>query len=75
MESEAPIGDADVAMIAVDLLQGMLDRMDVRATAEAVPYRGVLDVGQDAPLVINIEGDDLGILIGRPPRRWPRSNT
>ena len=27
--------------------------------------RGVLDVGQDAPLVINIEGDDLGILIGR----------
>ena len=63
--SEAPIGDADVAMIAVDLLQGMLDRMDVRATAEAVDYRGVLDVGQDPPLVINIEGDDLGILIGR----------
>ena len=60
-----PIGDADVAMIAVDLLQGMLDRMDVRATAEAVEYRGVLDVGQDPPLVINIEGDDLGILIGR----------
>ena len=51
--------------IAVDLLQGMLDRMDVRATAEAVPYRGVFDVGQDAPLVLNIEGDDLGILIGR----------
>ena len=65
MESESPIGDADVAMIAVDLLQGMLDRMDVRATAEAVAYRGVLDVGQDPPLVINIEGDDLGILIGR----------
>ena len=65
MESAAPIGDADVAMIAVDLLQGMLDRMDVRATAEAVDYRGVLDVGQDPPLVINIEGDDLGILIGR----------
>ena len=63
--SEAPMGDADVAMIAVDLLQGMLDRMDVRATAEAVDYRGVLDVGQDPPLVINIEGDDLGILIGR----------
>ena len=62
---ETPIGDADVAIVAVDLLQGMLDRMDVRATAEAVDYRGVLDVGQDAPLVINIEGDDLGILIGR----------
>ncbi len=65
MAPETPIGDADVAMIAVDLLQGMLDRMDVRATAEAVDYRGVLDVGQDPPLVINIEGDDLGILIGR----------
>ena len=65
MAPETPIGDTDVAMIAVDLLQGMLDRMDVRATAEAVDYRGVLDVGQDPPLVINIEGDDLGILIGR----------
>ena len=65
MVSETPIGDADVVMIAVDLLQGMLDRMDVRATAEAVDYHGVLDVGQDPPLVINIEGDDLGILIGR----------
>jgi spoIIIJ-associated protein len=65
MAAETPMGDADVAMIAVDLLQGMLDRMDVRATAEAVDYRGVLDVGQDPPLVINIEGDDLGILIGR----------
>ena len=65
MAPETPIGDADVAIVAVDLLQGMLDRMDVRATAEAVDYRGVLDVGQDPPLVINIEGDDLGILIGR----------
>jgi spoIIIJ-associated protein len=63
--AQTPAGDVDVAELAVELLQGMLDRMDVRATAEAVPYRGVLDVGQDAPLVLNIEGDDLGILIGR----------
>ncbi len=39
--------------------------MDVRAKVQVVEYRGVLDAGQDAPLVLNIEGEDLGILIGR----------
>ncbi len=43
----------------------MLDRMDVRAKVQVVEYRGVLDAGQDPPLVLNIEGEDLGILIGR----------
>ena len=51
--------------MAADLLQGMLDRMGVNATVQTVEYRGVLDEGQDAPIVLNIEGDDLGILIGR----------
>jgi spoIIIJ-associated protein len=35
------------------------------ATVQVVDYRGVLDAGQDPPLVLNIEGEDLGILIGR----------
>ncbi|MFZ2488648.1 MAG: RNA-binding cell elongation regulator Jag/EloR [Anaerolineae bacterium] len=58
-------GDEDLGATAAELLQGMLDRMDVRATVQVVPYRGVLDAGQEAPLVLNIEGEDLGILIGR----------
>jgi spoIIIJ-associated protein len=55
----------DVAAVAVELLQGMLDRMDLTATVQAVEYRGVIDEGQEPPLVLNVEGEDLGILIGR----------
>lgn len=62
----APVaGEQDVNQLAEQLLQGLLDRMEIRAKAEIVPYRGVLDDDQDAPLVLNIEGEDLGILIGR----------
>ncbi len=58
-------GEQDVGAIAAELLQGMLDRMDLRARVQVVDYRGVLDDDQDAPLMLNIEGEDLGILIGR----------
>ena len=61
----APLTDDEVGAIAAELLQGMLDRMDMRAQVQVVDYRGVLDAGQDPPLVLNIEGEDLGILIGR----------
>jgi spoIIIJ-associated protein len=61
----ADVSDQDVGAVAAELLQGMLDRMDVRATVQVVAYRGVLDDGQDVPLVLNIAGEDLGILIGR----------
>lgn len=59
------LSDAEVGAIAVGLLQGLIDRMDVRATVQLIEYRGALDADQDAPLVLNIEGEDLGILIGR----------
>jgi len=61
----AEAGDQEVGPIAAELLQGMLDRMDLRARVQVVDYRGVLDDDQDAPLMLNIEGEDLGILIGR----------
>ena len=61
----ADVSDQEVGAVATELLQGMLDRMDVRATVQVVEYRGVLDEGQDPPLVLNIAGEDLGILIGR----------
>jgi len=61
----ADLTDQEVGEIAAQLLQGMLDRMDVRAKVQVVEYRGVLDDGQDPPLVLNIGGEDLGILIGR----------
>jgi spoIIIJ-associated protein len=61
----AALSDQEVGLLAADLLQGLLDRMDVRATVQVVEYRGVLDADQEAPLVLNIAGEDLGILIGR----------
>lgn len=57
--------EPDVAQVATELLQGMLDRMGVHASVRVVEHQGVLDVGQEPPLVLNIEGEDLGILIGR----------
>ncbi len=63
--AEADDGEPDVGVVAVELLQGMLDRMDVNATVSVVEHKGVLDDGQEPPLVLNIEGDDLGVLIGR----------
>jgi spoIIIJ-associated protein len=51
--------------VAVELLQGMLDRMDLKATVEVADYAGVVEEGEERPLVLNIMGDDLGVLIGR----------
>lgn len=64
-QATPPGADDDAAAVAVELLQGLLDRMDMTTTVQAVPYRGVLDEGQDPPIVLNVEGEDLGILIGR----------
>jgi spoIIIJ-associated protein len=58
--------DEEVVVVAVELLQGMLDRMGLKTTVRAVEFKGVLDDDDDErPLVLNIEGDDLGVLIGR----------
>lgn len=61
----AEAGEEDIAAVAVELLQGMLDRMDLKATVEVTEYAGVVEEGDERPLVLNIEGDDLGVLIGR----------
>ncbi len=63
---EKEFTDAEVEAVAVELLQGMLDRMGLKTTVRAVEYKGVVDEDDDErPMVLNIEGDDLGVLIGR----------
>ncbi|MCS6843760.1 MAG: protein jag [Caldilineales bacterium] len=57
--------DAEAIEAAVELLQGMLDRMGVRATVRVVERTGAGEEGDEAPIVLNIEGEDLGVLIGR----------
>ncbi len=58
-------GEEDVPAVAAELLQGLLDHMDLKATVEVVDYTGMVDEDEERPLMLNIVGDDLGVLIGR----------
>jgi len=58
--------DLEAITIAKDILENLLTKMGVRyeitlESLEAMPS----DEGEPQPMVFNIEGDDLGILIGR----------
>jgi spoIIIJ-associated protein len=56
--------DEQVLADAIELLEGLLTRMGIRAEVHGHP--AVPQDEQDEPaLIVNIEGDDLGILIGR----------
>ncbi len=63
----APEAKPDAEQIlseARELLQGLLDHMGIRATVNA--YRSEkTDEESEPAFILNIEGDDLGILIGR----------
>ena len=60
---EAPASDA--ANLAVDVLQGLLDRMSIRARVTVRVGDDLIEEGEEPPLTLDIVGDDLGILIGR----------
>lgn len=52
--------------IAQDVVSTLLDKMDLLAAVEVSDHGGKLDEsGEVSPLVLNIVGDDLGMLIGR----------
>ena len=59
----APASDA--ANLAVDVLQGLLDRMSIRARVTVRVGDDLIEEGEEPPLTLDIVGDDLGILIGR----------
>ncbi len=67
----APVsGTADErAMVAAEkgreLLLGMLERMNLNADVEIIPQSDAETDDDDRALVLNIVGDDLGVLIGR----------
>jgi spoIIIJ-associated protein len=60
---EAPASDA--ANLAVDVLQGLLDRMSIRARVTVRVGDDLIEEGEEPPLTLDIVGEDLGILIGR----------
>jgi spoIIIJ-associated protein len=59
----------DKAAVAVsqgkDILQGLVDRMNLRAHVEVVPQSDAEAEEGDRVQVLNIVGEDLGVLIGR----------
>jgi spoIIIJ-associated protein len=59
----APASDA--VNLAADVLQGLLDRMSIRARVTVRVGDDLIEEGEEPPLTLDIVGDDLGILIGR----------
>jgi spoIIIJ-associated protein len=60
---EPPTSDA--ANLAVDVLQGLLNRMSIRARVTVRVGDDLIEEGEEPPLTLDVVGDDLGILIGR----------
>ncbi|GAB4535152.1 MAG: KH domain-containing protein [Anaerolineae bacterium] len=65
LATEAEPVSSQVAELAIDILQGLLDRMQVRAVVKASPGDDLAEEGEEPALVLDITGDDLGVLIGR----------
>ncbi len=57
--------NAEVGQVGCEILADLLKHMGFQATVEAVVGRDLGDEDQPPPLVLNIKGEDLGILIGR----------
>jgi len=51
--------------IGQEFLTNILEKMGVPASVETLEGHDLADEGQEPPVVLNITGDDLGILIGR----------
>ena len=58
-----PADESDPVAVAVEILQGMLDRLGIDAAVTPRPPETVGDGTVNA--ILDIEGDDLGLLIGR----------
>ena len=68
-EEPAPVSDDpqpdDVEQIAVEYLEGLLKGMGIEADVATRSGSDLVDPGETPPLVLDITGSDLGILIGR----------
>lgn len=57
--------ESGVAEIAIGYLQGLLKGMGIEATVTARVAVDLVEPGEEPPLVLDVTGSDLGILIGR----------
>jgi len=56
--------EGETAQVGAEVLQGLLDRMGVRGRVTQ-ELSSVSDEADATPILLNISGDDLGLLIGR----------
>ncbi|MBN1138167.1 MAG: Jag N-terminal domain-containing protein [Anaerolineae bacterium] len=59
------VPSAEAGQVGREILADLLTRMGFQVKVEATIRRDLGDEGQPPPLVLNIRGEDLGILIGR----------
>lgn len=67
-EAAAPGGNPpELERVATEVLATILDKMGLIAAVEVADRGGTVDAASNevAPLVLNVVGDDLGVLIGR----------
>jgi spoIIIJ-associated protein len=65
VQPEPEADDQAAGQVGQEVLSELLQRMNVRASVEVIPGYELADEGQPPPIVLNITGEDLGILIGR----------
>jgi len=63
MAPDAP--DSEAGRVGSEILTNLLKHMGFEVTVEALVGHDLSDEGQPPPLVLNIKGEDLGVLIGR----------
>ncbi len=59
-----PAADDEEAQVAIETLQELLVKMEIEATVEA-NYVEAADENEEGPLMLQVTGRDLGMLIGR----------
>ena len=64
-EAEPREVDPELAELATDLLQGLLDYMQVHAQVSARVGDDLAEEGEEPSLILDVTGNDLGVLIGR----------
>ena len=64
-EPESEMGEPTAAQVGREVLTEILRLMRIRASVESQLGYELADEGQEPPVVLNITGEDLGILIGR----------
>jgi len=65
LEPQPVLEEQDVSLPGVEVLQNLIDKMGVRGRVVVRSGEDLVEEGEVMPLVLDVTGKDLGILIGR----------